>query len=149
MQHSNMWFTDSCTFLAIVRCGKFSKFFSAKVLWLFQCTSSVLLQFPGEAGRRVPTTTTTTLERESPATFTSLLMRAVREQDPWNRAACESTEAPRRLQMWSTYRYKKSGKVGKKYECMWISNWKEVFAFKKNIKGPFARETGRGLIWQN
>ena len=91
---------------------------------------------------------------ESPDIFTSLLMRAVREQDPCNRAACESTEAPRCLQIWSRYRSEKR-ELGEAWECMWISSNRGMGKKKPNKtwkifkQGPFASDAGRGMRREN
>lgn len=74
---------------------------------------------------------------ESPDIFTSLLMRAVREQEPCNWAACESTQAPLCLQIWS--RYRNEARVER---SLWVHvNLRTLRKKWKILKqGPFARE---------
>lgn len=124
---NKMWFADLCTLVAVVgvkwsECHKSVTFHDATFMQSCCCHQNVRVQVHANSqglqeGRCLQPQPHFP---ESPDIFTSLLMRAVREQEPCKRAACESTEAPLCLQIWSRYRNEKR-EQSEPCECMWIA----------------------------
>lgn len=86
------------------------------------------------------------ISQKSRDIFTTLLMRAVRECGLCNWVACESTEAPLCLQIWSRYRNEKRERGGRH-----VSTW-EFHTVRRKLEDFITRaiyKTGRGMSREN